>query len=223
MDDKQDKPKKKFRESYDYHDERGKLLYQVVRWEPKGFSQRRPKVDVPQGRDDWDWNMEGVRRVLYHLPELVANRNDPNPRAVWIVEGEKDVLSMAEINLLATTNSGGAGKWDQSFSEVLAGLRVFIIPDNDDPGIEHANYISSSLSGIAASVKIVELPDLAEKEDVSDWIARGHGREDLIGLAISKRSIPETIQPVIPVKDVVTELIENAEKLLQLAKKIGGK
>src|SRR5437667_12620177 len=29
-------------ETYDYHDEAGKLLYQVVRYEPKDFKQRRP-------------------------------------------------------------------------------------------------------------------------------------------------------------------------------------
>jgi putative DNA primase/helicase len=222
MDDnkQQEKPKKKFGESYDYQDENGKLLYQVVRWEPKGFSQRRPKVDVPKGRDDWEWNMEGVRRVLYHLPELVANRNESNPRAVWIVEGEKDVLSLALINLLATTNSGGAGKWDESYNEVLAGLRVFIIPDNDDPGHEHAAYVCSSLQGVAASVKIVELPGLSEKQDVSDWIAMGNGRDDLIALAQGKATAKP---PAIPVADVTAQMVEYAEKLLELARKVASK
>ena len=163
--------------------------------------------------------MEGVRRVLYHLPELVANRNDPNPRAVWIVEGEKDVLSLALINLLATTNSGGAGKWDESYNEVLAGLRVFIIPDNDDPGQEHAAYVCSSLQGVAASVKIVELPGLKEKGDVTDWLAKGRTRDDLIALATAKQ---KTTPVELPVADVTAQMIVYAEKLLELARKVAG-
>ena len=47
--------------SYDYRDESGELLYQVVRFEPKGFRQRRPKGQA------WEWKLDGVRRVLYRL------------------------------------------------------------------------------------------------------------------------------------------------------------
>src|SRR5262245_41432397 len=52
--------------AYDYRDERGKLLYQVVRYEPKAFRQRRP-----DGRDGWFWNLDDTRRVPYLLPELM--------------------------------------------------------------------------------------------------------------------------------------------------------
>jgi hypothetical protein len=52
---------------YDYPDENGTLLYQAVRYSPKGFSQRRP-----DGKGGWVWNLEGVRRVLYRLPELIG-------------------------------------------------------------------------------------------------------------------------------------------------------
>jgi len=52
--------------TYDYKDESGKLLYQAVRYEPKDFRQRRP-----DGKGGWIWNLEGVRRVLYRLEELL--------------------------------------------------------------------------------------------------------------------------------------------------------
>jgi hypothetical protein len=89
--------------TYDYLDESGRLLFQVVRYAPKGFSQRSP-----DGQDGWVWNLEGVRRVLYRLPELIkADPNDP----VFVPEGEKDCDRLAGLGLVATTNSGGAGKW----------------------------------------------------------------------------------------------------------------
>jgi putative DNA primase/helicase len=65
--------------TYDYKDEAGDLLYQVVRYEPKDFRQRAPDGN------GWKWKMPGVRRVLYRLPEVVeavAAR-----RVVYIVEG----------------------------------------------------------------------------------------------------------------------------------------
>jgi hypothetical protein len=67
--------------SYDYCDEHGVLLFQALRYHPKGFKQRRP---VP-GSDDWVWNLQGVRRVLYRLPEV--RRAIDEGRLIYLVEG----------------------------------------------------------------------------------------------------------------------------------------
>src|SRR5436305_289015 len=64
--------------TYDYTDETGRLLYQVVRMDPKGFSQRRPN-----GKGGWLWNIKGVRLILYHLPELLKRSSE----VVFICEG----------------------------------------------------------------------------------------------------------------------------------------
>ena len=86
---------------YPYRDEEGQLLYEVVRLEPKDFRLRRPG-----GPEGWTWNVNGVRRVLYKLPELA----DPKTKLIYVVEGEKDVDSLAGIGITATCNPGGAGK-----------------------------------------------------------------------------------------------------------------
>jgi putative DNA primase/helicase len=151
--------------TYDYTDEAGLLLYQAVRYVPKNFKQRRPG---PNG--GWIWSLNGVRRVLYHLLELNAA---PVETTVWIVEGEKDADLLRDHELLATTNSGGAGKWRPEYNEFLRGRPVVILPDNDDAGRRHANDIALSLKGVAASVTILELPGLPEKGDASDWFAAG--------------------------------------------------
>ena len=49
--------------TYDYTDAAGELLYQVVRYTPKGFAQRRP-----DGAGGWKWNLQGATRVPYRLP-----------------------------------------------------------------------------------------------------------------------------------------------------------
>lgn len=155
--------------TYDYRDEKGRLLYQVVRFDPKDFRQRRPSGD------DWDWTLGDVRRVLYRLPELVAA--DPE-EPVYIVEGEKDVDRLVELGLVATCNAGGAGKWRAEYTKLLASREVVIVPDNDEPGRQHVQAVASALAPVAVRVRVVSLPDLPPKGDVSDWLV-GHGVDEL--------------------------------------------
>lgn len=173
--------------TYDYCDENGCLLYQAVRFEPKDFRQRRPATAHPRphAKEDWHWNLTGTRRVLYRLPELL--RADPS-ETVWICEGEKDVEALRRLGLVATTNAMGAGKWRKEYAEQLAGRRCVVLPDNDDPGRAHAQAVLATLPG----ARILVLPGLPEKGDVSDWLAAGGTKEKLIELAAG---LGETIRP----------------------------
>lgn len=157
--------------AYDYQDEEGDLLYQVVRLEPKTFRQRRPN-----GAGEWEWNLNGTRRVLFRLPQVIEAVKAG--RTVYIVEGEKDVLRLADEWLEATCNAGGAGKWRREYARALEGARVVILPDNDEPGRKHAEQVARSLRGTAASVKVLDLPGLPDKGDVSDWLKQ-HGVKEL--------------------------------------------
>jgi 5S rRNA maturation endonuclease (ribonuclease M5) len=177
------KPKMNMVAEYEYVDADGNLLYQVVRLEPKDFRQRRPD---PNGKNGWIWNLKGVQRVLYGLPQVLKTVADGKPGL--IVEGEKDAERLAELGLTATTNAGGAGKWCKAYSEALCGAHVVILPDNDDPGQQHAAKVARSLRGKAASVRIVTLPDLPPKADVSDWLTAGGTREQLEQLVAEAES-----------------------------------
>ncbi len=158
---------------YDYVDERGILLFQVVRFPGKSFRQRRPN-----GKGGWIGNLDGVRRVLYRLPELLARQGDP----VHIVEGERDAERLASQGLVATTNPGGAGKWRREYSEFLVGRDVVIHQDNDDAGRKHSRDVAAELVGNAKSIKMLDLPGLPAKGDVSNWLDAGHSVSDLLEL-----------------------------------------
>lgn len=158
-------------DTYDYRDANGVLVYQVVRFEPKGFAQRKPA-----GKGEWVWSLKGIRQVLYGLPELAA----ANPaRAVFVVEGEKDVATARSLGLVATCNSGGAGKWPSTGADTLRARPVIIIPDNDKPGREHAAMVAGILKDVAKSVRVLELPGLPEHGDLTDWVAAGGTAEEL--------------------------------------------
>ena len=159
---------------YDYRDETGQLLFQVVRLSPKGFRQRHP-----DGGTGWLWNLQGVRRVLYRLPELVAA---PAEQPVFVCEGEKDADALGRLGLVATTCPGGAGKWRDDYSASLRGKQVAILPDNDEPGRKHAEQVAASLQGVASSLKVISLPGLPPKGDVSDWLTADGTKEELLRL-----------------------------------------
>jgi hypothetical protein len=163
------------RATYDYNDEAGTLLYQTVRFDPKDFRQRRP-----DGNGGWIWNLDGVRRVLYHTQDLV----DPTDAVVYVVEGEKDADRLRGEGLVATCNALGAGKWLPSYNDQLRGRRVVVIADNDDPGRKHAASVAAALFAIANSVGVLELPGVTQPgADVSDWLDSGNTIEALVALA----------------------------------------
>jgi hypothetical protein len=147
--------------TYDYTDENGTLLFQCVRYHPKAFSQRRP-----DGKGGWIWNLEGVRRVLYRLPEVIKGQT------VVIAEGEKDADNLTKLGFTATTNPMGAGNWRDEYSETLRGKDIVIfgdVGDDKQEGEKHVEQVIESLNGVAKSIKHVTLPD--GFHDISDYIA----------------------------------------------------
>jgi AAA domain-containing protein len=173
--------------TYPYRDESGVVLFEVVRFEPKGFSQRRP-----DGRAGWIANLTGVRRVLFGLPELKGQER------VYLAEGEKDVEALWAEGLPATTNPGGAGSWRDDYAQQLraAGVEVaVIIPDNDHPGMAHAAAVKDSCESVGLVTHVVTLPGLRpvrEKhgEDVSDWLGAGHSVAELEALVEAALAAP---------------------------------
>jgi hypothetical protein len=142
--------KRKIVKTYDYRSAEGKVEFQVVRFDPKDFRQRRP-----DGKGGYIWNLEGVRRVPYRLPELLAA--EPL-ETVFVAEGEKDANRLADMGLVAITNPEGAGKWREEYTATLRERHVTILQDNDKDGREHAEKVAGALFGEAASVKVVVLP-----------------------------------------------------------------
>lgn len=163
--------------TYEYHDEQGRVLYRVERDEQKNFRQSKPSHLEPPA-NPWTYSIEGVRRVPYKLPEVLAARQ--LKIRIHIVEGEKDADTLAALGLCATTNSGGAGRWTEDLSALIAGADdVAILHDNDPPGLEGAQKIATQLKGKVRQLRLVTLPDLPEKGDVTDFLEQGKNAADL--------------------------------------------
>ncbi len=183
---------RKIERVYPYTDEKGKVLFEVVRYVPKDFRQRVPD---PTAKGGYRWSIKGVRPVIYKLPLVLDAIKKGRP--VFVVEGEKDAESLALIGAVGTTSPMGAGKWHAEHSAFLAGAVVYILPDNDEPGRKHAEQVGASLVHQAHAVYILDLtkacPRLPEKGDFSTML-------ETLGKAETSRALRQLMADAVPVQ-----------------------
>lgn len=191
------KPNAKLRAHFDwkkatifpYRDETGTLLFETGRCDApdreKSMSQRRPDASKPSGYDIGKGCMDGVRRVLWLLRDVME------AQTVFIVEGEKCAMALNSALLeagkhgdyVATTSPQGKGNWDKlSDIEALKDKRVIVLPDNDKDGHKYAADVCRSTVGIAQRVQVLTLPDLPAKGDIADFLSDGGTVETLFDL-----------------------------------------
>lgn len=182
--------------TYAYRNADGTARYEALRYEPKDFRQRRRDE---QGREVW--NLDGITRIPYRLPELLDGVKAA--RTVLVVEGEKDADNLAAIGFVATTNAGGAAwEWTREFVEPFIGAkRIIVIADNDDPGRTAARKRAYCLREICGDVRIIEFLPVGPKGDASDLIAQGWDKKRLAELFESAQPVRGEIEKLC---DVVT-------------------
>lgn len=180
---------------YIYTDEQYSPLFKVARYEQLDPSGRKRK-DFPlfrcegvarNGEPRWVVGKGSTRMVLYRLPAILASAD------VYVVEGEKDVETLEKQGIVATTSPGGSnGPWTPEFTAALAGKDVIIIPDNDEPGLNRAQFIATEINGQAERVTVVNLP--VAFKDVTDYFEAGNSAYDLSQLVAEARLEEKAIE-----------------------------
>lgn len=176
--------------NYDYRDALGTLVFQKQRFVDedgkKTFVQRR--VDPETG--EWVRNLDGVDKILYNLPRVCSAREAGE--TIWVVEGEKDVDTLAELGIVATTMPGGAGKWLDIHTETLAGANIILVADNDDSGKKHAQEVAKKLTDAGCLVE-VKISRVKAKADVTDHLEAGMSLSDLEDFDLTQEVLQEDI------------------------------
>lgn len=186
------------KQRYKYLDKDGRLLYEKTRVDyddgTKSFFFEKP---------DGTKGVQGVKRVPYNLPAVISSP------MVYIAEGEKCADAVNAAGRVATTlDSGANSAWLPEFSGYFEGKAVVVIPDNDEPGMEYARKISAALPG----AKVVKLPGLSPKEDIYDFLKKGHTMDEVDALPGISMDVPDR-----PKVSGATQ----AEKLLELVETNG--
>lgn len=167
---------------YTYFDETGKPVHRVERREATNADGTRSK-NFPQSHwngTDWSPGVTPLTTLhLYHLPDIIRYVT----ATVWYCEGEKDADRLQSLGLVATTNAKERATLERLDATPLRGRRVCILVDNDAAGRKTADHVARKISPFASSVRMVTLPGLPEKGDVSDWLDAGTGTvDDLVQL-----------------------------------------
>jgi hypothetical protein len=174
---------------YTYQNEEANPHFQAVKY----WNNKKQKKEFRYCKPDGRWGIEGIRRVLYHLPEVIAAQE------VWVTEGEKDADNLRKYSVVATTNPMGAGNWLESYTETLRGKAIVICGDNDQSeakkGQKHVAMLQNTLSSVALSIRTVQLPE--EFKDVSDLLESLHSDferiETLERLRLDAKEIPNPV------------------------------
>lgn len=164
---------------YKYVDEDGATIAIKQRLEPKSF--RWQSYDVAEGRMRSGAPSGGQALIpIYRLP---AVREAAGKRLIFICEGEKDCDTLASLGAVATCNPEGASGAGSAYTTerwaALTRSHVVILPDNDDAGRKHAERVAATIYPMVASVRLVTLPEVVEKGDVTDYINAGGTLEEL--------------------------------------------
>ena len=161
---------------FTYFNPDGSQAFQVGRWEKEGCRKAIRPGHVDE-TGTFRQGMKGAKPVPYNLPGVLKSS------FVVIVEGENKAEALQQLGICGTCNQGGAGKWKAEYGEHFKDKGVVILPDNDDPGREHAEKVATALFGVAAYVKVVDLPGLPLAGDIVDWLeAPGNDKERLQAL-----------------------------------------
>jgi 5S rRNA maturation endonuclease (ribonuclease M5) len=163
---------------YLYRNGSGKTIYKKKRYEPKEF------LFKTKTKTGWEFGLKDANRVPYNLNKILKSR------AVYICEGEKDADNLVKLGVTATTlDSGSSSRWLQQYNNYFKNKTVAILPDNDRAGQEFARRIAIELYDTAKLVRIIQLPGLKHKQDVTDWINDGGTKKELIGIAKNTKNI----------------------------------
>ena len=159
---------------YKYYDENENYLYEKIRFHDKDML-----IGIyDHSTEYFQYGLNGRQKTLFHLPQLL--KGIATGEKIFYVEGEKDVLTLESMGLIATT-AGSTNDWKSEYAPYFKNADVVILHDNDAPGQTLAEKVAKDLNGIASRTLIVKTSNLP-KGDVTDYVQEGHTKEDLLQL-----------------------------------------
>ena len=185
---------------WEYPARDGSPLVRVVRFD-----------DGEGGKPDWHQERWGKCKPTRQIGWVVGTKDIPredipiyryaevkkaiaNNELIFLPEGEDNVDKFWALGFAATCNIGGSGKWRDSDTNDLEGAKVVIVPDRDEPGINHAEGVYQHfpsalwLYPFPKSKAWENLPK-SKGLDIADWIEHHQITADDILAAIGEKKV----------------------------------
>lgn len=154
---------------------------------------------------------------LYNADTLYRNQ-DNTECPIMIVEGEKDVETLANMEIIATSlpNGGQSRQWhDDLYNIGLQGHDIIILTDNDKTGETYGQTVAKNVSRIAKYVKIIPAKsvwsDCPEKGDISD-IVQAIGQDKTLELLLNAIGQSECYVDISNYEELIKDTSEAFQK-----------
>jgi CRISPR-associated protein Cmr3 len=196
---------------WEYPARDGSPLVRVVRFDDgKGGKSGKGEADwhqerwgkcKPSRQIGWVVGTKDIPREdipIYRYAEV--RKAIANNELIFIAEGEDNVDRLWALGFAATCNIGGSGKWRESDTRDLEGAKVVIIPDRDEPGINHAELLHQQFSEALwlypfPNSKAWENLPKSKGLDIADWIEQHQITADDIRVAIGDKKVFKALAP----------------------------
>lgn len=135
----------------------------------------------------------------YSEPRLYPINQLEIPGPIIICEGELDALITIQHGFTAITRTGAADVWRSEWSYHFKDRDVYVIHDMDNKGHVANEKLLRELTGIAASVSVIELPyERVEKrgKDLTDFFKDGYTAADLRALMTEGGRSSEDVEEI---------------------------
>lgn len=179
-----------------YQNQNNQLLGYVARYDPAG--ERKQIVPWTYADDGWQMGQWNDPRPMYGLQRLAGNS-----KPVLLVEGEKaaDAAHTIAGHVYAVlTWPGGAQAWKKVDWSPIAGRKVLMWPDADEPGVKAMRAIAEVLD--SPEIKIINIEGMPDGWDAHDAMSAGMDwkgfREWAISRVILISDVPEPPPPAPP-------------------------
>lgn len=174
---------------YDYTDEKGKTVFQIV----KTINGRQPYYGrIPSGNGDYEYKIpRDLKLVPYNLPSINKAIKEETP--IWLVEGESKADTINKLGFIATTVAfKSAYKFTEEYAEFFQGAKaIIIIADNDERGEDFAEHSKEVIKGTLEDTEVATI----RVNEICSNIKSGGDIDDLIEL-FGEDSIKATLETI---------------------------
>lgn len=170
-----------FAEKFNYVSPQQALLYEARRYNFHLMPSKKIFVLRHKEGDKWVRGA-GPVRVPYNLAALLANPNEE----IALQEGEKGVEAAKQMGLLSASVQGQ--NWTDDVAQFFAGRTVNAAMDNDVAGRRNTQRAMEWLLKVGATVRIIQLPNLAPRAGLDDWLAE-HSVEEFKALVANTKPV----------------------------------
>ncbi len=204
---------------YYYQDQNNKTVYRKTRFESVIDGEKRKQFTQEHLQNE-KWELGKTTNLLF---PFMFEKVPSTAKEIFWVEGERCCEFLNDLGIFTVTSHEGSSPSKNQlefYAKIFEGKSIYILPDNDKPGLSCAQKLAQCL-GDKNLVKIIHLELKNTGEDVVEWfelyggtkeillekchIAKPFEQVQIVEAAPPKFKSPLSLPPVLPFAEPIDE------------------